>query len=172
MNGDIRGVILYPMGNHLYDTAIEKIRNTMELQYHTGNQQINVTITHHNLGLQTDTDNCGVWVLWFLSQINILHQDGATLNSSFVDLLPDILRSIEDVNITQVRNTYMNMIDDHIIQSDNQQQLITIAEERQKDGSIQQEISESFQNSDINLFMYAVILEILNNKIDYTNYEV
>ena len=107
-DGVMHGVLLNPMGNHLYDLTMQSIQARMIAAYGGPNR---AQIKIHNLGMQTDSYNCGVWVLWFLEQINQLQQQGITIDEIFVHNLPDILKGLNIADINAKRAEYKAMLD-------------------------------------------------------------
>ena len=107
-DGIMHGVLLNPMGNHLYDLTIQRIQERMVTEY-GGPDRAHIEI--HNLGVQTDGYNCGVWVLWFLEQINQLQQQGILIDKEFVKNLPVTLQKLSIVDINAKRAEYKAMLD-------------------------------------------------------------
>lgn len=105
MDGRVHGILLNPLGNHLYDLSMKKIAERI-INASGGMNQINIDI--HNLGVQTDTTNSNAWVLCFLEQIGQLYHNSSIPNDTIIQYIPDFLRNL-DIDISLKKEEYIKI---------------------------------------------------------------
>lgn len=106
MDGRAHGILLNPLGNHLYDLSMKKIAERI-INASGGMNQINIDI--HNLGVQTDTTNSNAWVLCFLEQIGQLYHNSSIPNDTIIQYIPDFLRNL-DIDISLKKEEYIKIV--------------------------------------------------------------